>query len=92
MDLETRPRRAEGILTQEAPDSETLLLLDPDGGEYYTLEAVGRRVWELADGNRRVAEIAAQISEEYDVSLEIAEQDLLELLVDLSRSKLVVDG
>jgi coenzyme PQQ synthesis protein D (PqqD) len=84
-------QRSPGVLAQQVkPDDSSLVLLNPRSGEYYTLEAVSTRVWQLCDGRRTIAEIAAIIGEEYDQSREVIESDVLELVKDLMDEKLVV--
>ena len=39
-------------------------------GEYFTLDEVGGRVWELCDGTRSIDEIATIVTEEYDAPLD----------------------
>jgi hypothetical protein len=85
--LEIRPTRADGILAQRNADS--LVLLNPDSGQYYTLDEVGARVWELCDGNRRVDEVVTALHAEYDAPLNSIQTDVLELLDDLAREQLV---
>jgi len=46
----------------------------------YTLNAVGSRIWELVDGQRRGTDIRDVIVAEFDVSPEEAEADLVEFL------------
>jgi hypothetical protein len=87
--LESRPRRREGVLTQQSTDS--LVLLSVDSGQYYALDEVGGRVWELCDGVRSVADVVSVISQEYDAPPTTIEADVLELLADLANEKLV-DG
>ncbi len=88
--LDSHPSRREGILTQRASD--TQLLLDLGSGEYYALDDVGTRVWELCDGARRVADIVAVISQEYDAPAAVIQADVLELLDELAHEKLVVES
>ena len=84
-------QRSPGVLAQQVkPDDSSLVLLNPQSGEYYTLEAVSTRVWQLCDGRRTISEIAAIIGEEYEQSLEVIESDVLELVKDLMDEKLVV--
>ena len=45
------------------------VLLDIQSGEYFSLNDVGGRVWELCDGTRTVAEVADTICSEYDVAV-----------------------
>jgi hypothetical protein len=88
MDLNTRPRRAERVLAQRGADA--LILLNPDDGQYFTLDDVGGRAWELCDGARTVADVAAALHEEFEAPLPVIQADVLELLADLGREKLVV--
>jgi coenzyme PQQ synthesis protein D (PqqD) len=83
----TRVRHAEDVLATKTGD--TLVLLDSRGGEYYSLEGVGARIWELADGTRSVADIAAELDHEYDAPRTTIESDALELLFDLAAEGLV---
>jgi hypothetical protein len=88
---DTTLARRPGVLAQQVkPDDASLVLLNPQSGEYYTLEAVGTRFWQLCDGKRTIAEIAAIVGEEYDQSLEVIESDILELVRELMDEKLVV--
>ena len=49
----------------------------------YTLDEVGARIWELIDGQRMVKEIRDAIVEEYEVSPDVAEVDLVEFIQQL---------
>src|SRR6478672_7523945 len=46
-------------------------------GVYYGLDAVGARVWSLLAEPRRVTEIVAVVTEEFDVGRERCEHDVL---------------
>lgn len=67
------------------------VLLDIDSGEYFSLNAVGGRVWELTDGARSVGGIIATICAEYDVDPDIASRDTGELIDSLAEAGLVVE-
>ena len=54
----------------------------------YTLDEVAARIWELIDGQRRVKEIRDTIAEEYEVTLDVAEADLIEFIQQLEE----IDG
>lgn len=90
MDVDSRPQRRSDVLAQAAGD--TVILLTPDSGEYFTLNEVGGRIWELADGSRSVAEIAALLGEEYEAPLEEIQADALDVLGALADERLVSDG
>jgi len=79
--------RKEQILAQEVAG--TVVLLTLDTGQYYALEAVGARAWELCDGSRTLAAIAARIAREYDAPIGRIEQDLIELFTELTDENLV---
>jgi|SRR5215207_5892988 len=67
---------------------ETVILGMRDG-VYYGLDAVGARVWALVASPRRVSEIVLAITEEFQVSPERCERDVLTLLDELSARELV---
>ncbi len=55
----------------------------------FTLNDVGSRVWQLIDEPLTVAEIAEAISNEYEVTQDEAERDVLELLVSMEAAGLI---
>ncbi len=86
--LESQPRRVERLVVQQVAGS--AVLLNPDSGEYYGLDEVGGRVWELCDGTHSVLQIATLLAQEYDAPLATIQADVLDLLEDLAREKLVL--
>lgn len=76
-------------LAQPAPDGRILLQID--SGEYFALDEVGDRVWELSDGLRTVADIVQAICEEYDAPATMVAADVIELLEDLADARLLVE-
>ena len=87
MGSDSRPVRRSDVLAQVA--GETVVLLTPDSGEYFTLNEVGGRIWELADGTRSVEEIARMLGEEYDAPVEEIQADAVELLEELDAARLL---
>lgn len=77
--MRLRPR--ERVLVQSAAG--TLVLLDLDGGEYYALDDVSARVWELCDGERDVEGVVAAVIAEYEAPPERIRADVLELVDEL---------
>jgi hypothetical protein len=65
------------------------VILGLQDGVYYGLDAVGARVWSLLSEPRRVSAIIALLMEEFDVSPERCERDVLALLGDLTERRLV---
>ena len=84
---QSQPAYAAQVIAQKAQD--LLVLLNLDSGEYYNLDEVGTRIWELCDGVRTVSEIARCIREEFDASGDSVEQDVRTFLEELAQDKLV---
>jgi hypothetical protein len=81
------PKRREGVAAQVA-DGEAVLL-DIESGEYFSLNSVGSRIWELCDGTRSTAEIVSILCGEFDVVEDVATADAHEILDELRNEKLV---
>ena len=81
------PRRNARVVARNL--NGTTILLHLDTGQFYELEAVGARIWELCDGHRSLAEVVALLAEEYDAPLDTIHADTRELLADLDRERLV---
>ncbi len=65
------------------------ILLHLDSGIYYTLNDVGRFLWESLDGKKSLSEIRETILDRYDVTPEKVKGDLPELIEDLKKEDLV---
>jgi hypothetical protein len=59
-------------------------------GDYYSINQVGARIWELCDGYHSMKDIVLFVSQEFDTPEETATQDVLELLNDLASENLVI--
>lgn len=59
------------------------VILGGDAGQYFGLNQVGARIWELVQQPVRVAAICATVCDEYEVTAEQCERDVLELLNEL---------
>ena len=86
-DGRNRPRRGDGVLAQQAAGM--TLLLDPSSGEYFSLDEVGGRVWELCDGSRVPGEIASAICAEYEAPFDEVHGDVIDLLSELAAAALL---
>jgi hypothetical protein len=65
------------------------VLLDLRRERYYSLDPVGTQVWALLKGGADVPAIVAHLMEEFDVSQERLEADVLGLLEKLSRLRVI---
>jgi len=83
-------KRREGVAAQVV-DGEAVLL-DIESGEYFSLNPVGSRIWELCDGTRSTAEIVLVICGEFDVAEDVATADADEILDEFQNEKLVVEA
>lgn len=66
-----------------------LVVLNLKSGTYYGLKAVGARIWELIQQPVSVSTVCAQIQDEYEVSPELCQKDVVSLLGTLEQSGLV---
>ena len=72
--------------------ADEVVLLDLASGNYFGLDAVGARAWELLAEGRAVPEVLDAIASEYEVTREQLESDLARLLHELGAAGLVVTG
>ena len=78
----------EQVIAQKASDD--WLLFNVSDGNYYSLNDIGGRIWELCDGTRTVSQLVTVLEAEYDASTEVLEKDIVELLEGLQNGKLIV--
>ena len=85
--LEARPRRRDRVLVQHAADQ--CILLDVDSGNYYALDEVSDRIWELCDGDHSVAAMVEAICRDFEAPAEDVEADVLAFLGEMASERLV---
>ncbi|HSU15795.1 PqqD family protein [Longimicrobium sp.] len=83
-------RRAEHVVS--AAEGDRTVLLDPVQGEYFGLDEVGTRIWELLPAHPTAAALADRLFDEYDAPRETLATDAARLLGELAARKLVVRG
>jgi len=81
-------RRAEHVV--HAAEGDRTVLLDPVGGEYFGLDEVGSRIWELLPAHPTAASLADRLFDEFDAPRETLAADAARLLGELTAAKLVV--
>lgn len=67
-----------------------MVMLSMEDSRYYGINEVGVRVWELMESPMIIAGIIDAICEEFDVSAQQCEQDLLAFLAQLQQKNMVV--
>lgn len=88
--LERTLQRSEDVLFQEVGGE--AVLLDMASEQYFGLDPVGTRIWELIDGQRTLAQIHGVLCDEYDVEPERIGDDLLALAESLLQAGLAKPG
>ncbi len=66
-----------------------VVILQMSDGVYYSLDAVGARVWDRLQQPTTVRELCQLVLAEYEVEAERCERDLLVLLHDLAEASLI---
>ena len=84
----SHPRRRDRVLVQRAADPWILLVVE--NGQYYALDEVSGRVWDLCDGSHSVSAMVAALCQEYDAPAESVEEDVLAFLGEMAEERLVV--
>lgn len=72
-----------------SPVGEDLVILDLDTSMYYSLDPVGRRIFELLQAPRRLDAVVAEVVAEFEVDAETAAADLLELVEAMAAQRLI---
>ncbi len=67
------------------------VILNLDNGYYYSLNRVGTRIWEALNKQKSLGEIANFLKEEYQLPEKQLKNDLLGLIKDLEKERLI-DG
>ncbi len=65
------------------------VLLDLSTGRYYTLNVVGSTIWDHCTGDRSLEEILATVCDKFDVPAAQAQDDLTDLMAQLSQEGLI---
>lgn len=82
------PAKAGGVSHRQIEGGEGVVL-NLRTGDYYTLNPVGLRIWEMIDGKRRAEAMAQAITKEYRVEGKRALQDTRVFLQSLGREGLL---
>jgi len=67
-----------------------IVMLSLQRGEYFGLDKVGSRIWELIEQSIVVDNIKKVLLDEYEVDVLTCEKDLLEFLEDLESKGLII--
>ncbi len=67
-----------------------VVMLSIQRGEYFGLDKIGSRIWELIENPHSIEEIKAILLEEYEVEEDTCKKDLIEFLEDLQIKGLII--
>jgi hypothetical protein len=90
INLQSCFQRKDQVIAQKA--SNDFLLFNMHDGNYYSLNEVGCRIWELCDGSHTVGQLVETLAAEYDAPAESVAKDILELLEELRSEKLILEA
>lgn len=60
--------------------------------ELYTLNNTGRSIWALLNGRNTIADVVAALEQEYDEQAEQVTADVIGLVEELLKRKILVEG
>jgi hypothetical protein len=72
--------------------SDETVILDLASGTYYGLDPVGAHIWQLMGEGKTLGEICDTMLDEYDVTREALERDVINLADKLHEQKLISIG
>ena len=85
--LESRVSRNEAIVFTDLDD--TIVMMDVDEGQYYELDPIGARVWNLLETGRSVADLCDVLASEFDVDPDTCRHDTLQFLEEANAMRIV---
>ena len=92
--LNTVYKKSDSIVSRKIADEFILVPIRQNVGDLesiYTLNETAARIWELIDGKIKVEEIKEKIVEEFEVTPEEAEKDIVEHLMQLEEIKAIIE-
>ena len=87
LNSETTFEVADNVFPNQIEQEKVILSLK--SGQYYGLDEIGARIWDLLQQSQTMGEITRIICREYEVELEECEGDVRELLEELLEAKLI---
>jgi hypothetical protein len=72
-----------------APVDREIVFLHPTADSYVALDEIGRRVWDLLERPRRIADLVGVLEEEFEAPAGAIERDVVALIEELERDGIV---
>ena len=87
LDLDTQVFGNPELLHARA--GQELMMMDLESGNYFGLDSIGARIWELVAQPIKIRDICARLVAEYDVDPEACKTDVLGFLEKLAKNGIV---
>lgn len=87
INLDTVISRRDALLSNNLGND--VVMMDIEQGNYYGLEAVAARIWELTEQPVSVNSLCVNLMAEYDISPEKCREEVVEFLDDLLQHKII---
>ena len=71
-------QRNDDIIFTDLDD--TIVMMDPEQGTYYELDAVGTQIWTLLENASSVTDLCDALAVVYDVTPDVCRRDVLEFI------------
>jgi hypothetical protein len=88
LSLQSIIKRNPGLVSSEI-DSERIMM-NIETGEYFGLDSVGNRIWELIENPIQINNLIKILLDEFDVTQDQCETDTLEFIKQLLDKELVI--
>jgi hypothetical protein len=93
-DLDTVPRLSPDVVARDIEGEIIIVPLAAGIGdmedELYTLNETGRAVWDRLDGRRTLGEVVKELAAEYDAAEDVLREDVVGLVDELLKRKILV--
>jgi hypothetical protein len=83
----SRIHRSAGLLSADAGDE--LVMMSVEAGAYYSLDQIGRRIWDLIAEPATVGALCARLVAEYEVTPEDCQAQVLSFLDQLAEHRMI---
>ena len=87
LSMSSTVRRNDSLLHADA--GEELVMLSVAAGNYYSLDRVGRRIWEMLTEPMTIGEICRRLTTEYEVTPEVCEAEVLSFLSEMAEHEVI---
>jgi len=67
-----------------------IVMMSIENGEYYGLDIIASRIWEIIETPLKIIAICEQLLTEYDVTEETCQTDVIEFLNNMAENKIVI--